>query len=934
MGTASSTLLRVSAFLLLAAGFSAHAQTVTTFEGIDASQLSKPLLDFDPNGAVGTKQYMEWVDVYYQAWSTTSPFTAVWSKPQVGTTPFTANGLTNCSTVNGDGIVNFDRLASRWIIAGHNQLTSTITSYYYCVAISNTDDLTSSNLQWFTYAFPLNSILGTNSQGTLYFPDWPKIGTWSDAYYVGMDFQDTNNGFQEDGVVACALDRADMIIGATALPPQCFRTPTSGGSLFTAHSLEPADIEGTTPPPAGSPEYFVSIQNPIIDGVTTTSDTFNLWQFHVDWSNPANSTFTQGTVSAPVYTPGCYNVRFPTNTVCVPEPSTASTNQPIDSVGDRFMWRLAYRNFGTYQSYLASHTVQVGTGALSQTGIRWYELRGNGVPTIFQSGTVSPDSSLYRFMPSIAQDQSANAAVGYSVSSASTHPGIRASYWNLTNQTTPTELSLFSGAGDEENSYKWGDYTSMTVDPVGGCAFWYVNEYFNTNQTGTGKPIWQTRISTFTLPSCGTVTVSPTSLTFGSQAVGTTSATQNVTLTNTLSTALTINNIFGSGTNLSDFGQSNDCGSSVPAGDSCTIGITFTPTGTGTRTATLNISDSAGNSPQTVALTGTGTNSATISLSTTSINFGNQAYGTTSGVSQITVNNTGASTVTFSSIGLTGTNAASFGESDNCVPTLAAGKTCAINVTFSPAAAASYSAAVTLTDNAANSPQNVSLAGTGIVPVTLSASSLGFGTVLVGSSSTASPVTLTNKMSVALTGITVAASGTGFSQTNTCGTSVAAGGQCKITVTFTPTVAGSETGAVTITDNAANSPQKLALTAFGQLPVNLNPTALAFGTVKVGTTSASKSVVVGNNEKTTLTISSIVLGGADPGDFSQTGNTCGSSLAAGGTCTLTYTFTPAKIGARTATVTLTDSALTSPQVIKLNGTGQTATIVKARLIRP
>jgi hypothetical protein len=208
-------------------------------------------------------------------------------------------------------------------------------------------------------------------------------------------------------------------------------------------------------PPAGSPEYFVSIENPVIDGVTTTSDTFNLWQFHVDWSNPANSTFSQSTVSAPAYTPGCYNVKFPTNTVCVPEPSSASTGQDIDSVGDRLMWRMAYRNFGTYQSYLVSHTVQVGTGALSQTGIRWYELRGSGTPTIFQSGTVNPDTTTYRFMPSIAQDQSANAAVGYSVSSAATHPGIRASYWSLTNQTTPTELSLFSGAADEENSYKW-----------------------------------------------------------------------------------------------------------------------------------------------------------------------------------------------------------------------------------------------------------------------------------------------------------------------------------------------------------------------------------------------------------------------------------------------------------------------------------------------
>jgi hypothetical protein len=914
------TRLYLSGFLLLLSSLSLRAQTVTTFEGIDASQLAKAELDIDPNGAIGTKQYMEWTNVYYQAWSNTSPFTAVWSKPQAGTTPFTAAGLTQCGSIEGDGIVQFDRLASRWIIAAHNSLTPSITAYYYCIAISSTDDLTSSNLKWYAYAFPLDTILGTNSQGTLYFPDWPKLATWPDAYYLGVDFQDVNNGFQEDGVIACAFDRADMLIGATALPPQCFRTPTTGASLALNHSLQPADVEGTTAPPTGSPEYFVSIQNPIIDGVTTTSDSFNLWQFHVDWSNPANSTFTTGTVTSPSYTPGCYNVKFPTNTVCVPEPSTASTKQSIDSVGDRFMYRFSYRNFGTYQSYLVSHTVQVGTGALSQTGIRWYELRGNGVPTIYQSGTVSPDATNYRFMPSITQDQSANAAVGYSISSASMHPGIAASYWSLTNQTTPTELPIYSGTGDEENSYHWGDYTDMTVDPVGGCAFWYVNEYFTSNQTGTGKPIWQTRISTFTLPTCGSVSVAPTSLNFGSQAVGTTSAKQNVILTNSEPTALTINNIFGNGANSTDFGQSNDCGSSVPPGEACTISIDFAPTATGTRTANLVISDSANNSPQTITLTGVGTNGAAVSLSPASINFGNQADGVTTAPSSITVTNTGNAAVTFSSIGLTGTNSGNFGESNNCVPSLAAGNSCTINVTFSPTTGGSYSAAVTLTDNASNSPQSVSLSGTGVVPVTLSASSLGFGVVLVGGSKTAAAVTLTNQMSVALTGITVLASGNGYSQVNTCGTSVAAGGTCTITVTFKPTAAGASSGSVTITDSAPNSPQIITLTGTGQLPITVTPAALAFGSVKVGTSSAAKNVTVTNNTKTGLTITNITFIGTAAGDYSQTQD-CGSILNGLSKCTINVTFTPSVKGSRPATLEVIDNATTSPQKVTLSGAG-------------
>ncbi|HEY6770342.1 MAG TPA: choice-of-anchor D domain-containing protein [Candidatus Sulfotelmatobacter sp.] len=925
MGTAKSTLLRLCAALILTGCFFAHGQTVTTFEGIDASQLAKPNLDIDPNGAVGTKQYFEWTNVYYQAFDKVT-FAPVWSKPQAGATPWVTNGNANCQNITGDGVVNFDRLASRWIIAAHNAGS---TSYYYCVAISSTDDLSSSKLSWFTYAIPLNSLLGTNAQGTTYFPDWPKLATWSDAYYVSMDLQDPNAGYEEVGVVVCALDRANMLIGATANVPQCFRNPAgSSTTLYLAHSLQPADVDSTTAPPAGSPEYFVSIENPVNDGVTTTSDTFNLWQFHVDWSNPANSSFTQSTVPVAAFTPGCYIAKFPTNTVCVPEPSTATTNQFIDSVGDRFMYRFAYHNFGTYQSYLVSHAVQTGAGSLSQTGIRWYELRGSGVPTVFQSGTVSPDQSLYRFMPSIAQDQNGNAAVGYSVSSASTHPGISASWWSLTDQTSPTELTLFAGAGDEENSYHWGDYTSMTVDPVGGCSFWYVNEYFAADQTGTGKPIWKTRVSTFNAPGCGGVSVAPTSLTFPSQAVGTTSAKQNVILTNSQSTALTINSIFGGGANPSDFGQSNNCGTSVPAGASCTIGIDFAPTATGTRTATLTVSDSATNSPQVVTLTGTGTNSPTISLSTSSINFGNVAYGTTSPAQHITVTNNGGTTVTFSGIAVTGTNSANFAEINNCGTSLNAGATCSISVNFSPTAASGYSAAVTLTDNAANSPQSVTLAGAGIAPVSLSASSVGFGTVLVGSSSTAPAVTLKNQMSTALTGISISVTGSGYSQVNTCGTSVAAGATCTITVKLTPITTGALTGTVTITDSAVSSPQTITLTGTGQLPVSFTPVALTYGTVTVGTTSAAKSVVVSNNQKTTLSITSIVLGGPNTGDFAPTSSTCGATLAAAAKCTLSYTFKPTATGARSAKLTFTDSATTSPQTVKLSGTGQAAAALR------
>jgi hypothetical protein len=784
------------------------AQTVASFDGIAASQVSHSQFDVDPNGAVGTKQYMEWINTYYQAYDKAT-FAPVWSSPQVATTPFT--GVSACNNFSGDGIINFDRLASRWVISVRTTISN---NYTYCIAISNTDDLSSKALNWYAYSVPLNPILGTNSQGNVYFPDWPKLGAWPDAYYLTMDLNDVNNSYREVGVVVCALDRTNMLNGGTPNSPQCFRetSPLSNG-IYLGHSLIPADVDGTTAPPSGRDEYLVSIENPVNDGVTKTSSSFNLWQFHVDWTNPANSTFTQSSASVAPYTPGCYSSASPAQTICVPEPSTATTGQHIDSVGDRFMPRFGYRNFASYESFLISHTVQTGTGSSQQTGIRWYELRGSGTPTVYQDGTVSPDTSLYRFMPSIAQDASGNAAVGYSVSSSSVNPGISASWFSLTNPTPPVEFSILTGTADEENTYHWGDYTSMTVDPVDGCTFWYVNEYFPTNETGTAIN-WHTRIANFKLSGCGGVSASPGSLTFASQVVGTTSAPQVVTLTNGQSVILNISNIGFTGTNSGDFSQTNTCGSSVAAGGTCTISVSFKPSASGTRSAALSI-----------------------------------------------------------------------------------------------------------TDDAENTPQTVSLSGTGQAPVTLSTTSLAFGNVLIGSSASL-PVTLTNHQSVSLTNISISVIGAAYSQVNTCGTSIGAGAQCTITVTFLPKTPGLQTGTVSISDSASNSPQTVSLKGSGLLPVSLAPGTLNFGTQTVGTTSASKTETVTNNQKVTLTITSITITGTNAGDFTQTGTTCGSTLSAGAKCTITLTFTPSAKGTRNATLKLTDNASTSPQTAKLTGTGQ------------
>jgi hypothetical protein len=507
---------------------------VTSFVGLKQSD-GAANEDVDPNGAVGTKQFMEYVNTSFQAYDKVTG-KAVWSSAQQletlwPTGPCAANQTTGKPTIQLDAVIIFDRLASRWVVGAKTTNPNASVGYHFCLAVSNTDDLSSSLRTWtdYTSAGPLDPILGVNTKNHTYFPDWPKLATWTDstgtqsAYYATMDLQDTDNGNAESGSVVCAFDRTDILNNpANVKPPSCVNISdtsntllwSTANSLFLAHSLIPADVDGTALPPAGRDEFMVSIANPA-DGLTT-STTMNLWDFHLDWTAATPLTVSsQSPISLAVdsYTPGCYlyDPNNPAITNCVYEPPAAA-GQPqeiVDSVGDRLMPRFAYRNFGSYESYLVSHTIQTGPGAGQnspnpyQTGVRWYELRdsGSGTPAIQQSGTINPDGVLYRFLPSIAQDKLGNAAVGYSISNVFTDPGIYFSYWNLPQATTPAEISILNGTGEEVTTVapyvgKWGSYASMTVDPVDDCTFWYVNQYFAQDDT------WLTRVANFKIPGC------------------------------------------------------------------------------------------------------------------------------------------------------------------------------------------------------------------------------------------------------------------------------------------------------------------------------------------------------------------------------------------------------------------------------------------------
>jgi hypothetical protein len=318
-----------------------------------------------------------------------------------------------------------------------------------------------------------------------------------------------------------------------------------------------------------------------------------------------------------------------------------------------------------------------------------------------------------------------------------------------------------------------------------------------------------------------------------------------------------------------------------------------------------------------------------VTLTPTSLTFASTATGSTTAAQVVTIKNSGTATLNLTSETITGSNSSSFLKSaTTCGATLAAAATCTVSVEFSPASTGALSASLSIVDNAAGSPQAVSLSGSGTSgsspTVSLSPGSLTFASQNVGSTSTAQSVTLSNSGHAPLSITSIAASGD-FAETNTCGTSVAAGANCQIAVTFTPTVAGSRTGAVTIADNGAGSPQMIAVSGTGAAPpasaVTLSPTSLTFAAQTTGSSSAAQSVTLTNSGGVALAITSI----AASGDFTQT-NTCGASLAPAGTCTISVTFIPTATGNRTGTVSIADNAAGSPQSIPLTGTGSSVTI--------
>ena len=632
------------------------------FEGLGLDQFGFTMeaVPPDTNGTVGATQYVQWVNLSYAVFDKITG--AIVAGPFEGNSVWAGFGGDCEDNNDGDPIVQYDKIAERWILT---QFSVSTTPFLECVAISTTSDATGT---YNRYAFSFDND----------FPDYPKLGVWPDAYYVSFNMFHVVNFV---GANACAMDRASMLTGQAATII-CFQQPSSISSLL------PADIDGSKQPDPGEPGFFMNFG----------TNSLRLWKLHVDFATPANSTFT-----GPVTLTVANFSKLCGGGTCVVQPGTV---QRLDSLGDRLMYRLAYRKFSDgHEALVVNHSIT--------TGVRWYEIRDpNGSPALFQQGTFRPDSST-RWMGSIAMDRSGEIALGYSVSSSSVFPSV-----SLTGRVPSdpagqmqSEQLIVSGTGSQTGSVaRWGDYSAMAIDPADDCTFWYTQEYIKSN----GNSNWSTRIANFKFDSCGggsggpVANLSASLLNFQKVVIGQTSAPQTLILFNSGGANLNISSLVATG----DFQIStNTCGSSVAPGDTCTVSVTFTPTKKATRKGTLTFTDDAPTSPQTISLKGVG---QSIVLAPSSLDFGSATVGVTSLPQSITVSNLGATTVTFTGIALAGAAAADYQISANtCGPTIAPGDNCSVSISFTPTKTGKRNTKLNVKNNGGGSPSSATLTGTG-----------------------------------------------------------------------------------------------------------------------------------------------------------------------------------------------------------------------------
>ena len=429
-----------------------------------------------------------------------------------------------------------------------------------------------------------------------------------------------------------------------------------------------------------------------------------------------------------------------------------------------------------------------------------------------------------------------------------------------------------------------------------------------------GRGIWQIPLLTAALAAAPAMSVVPGGLTFPLQAIGTASAAQTVTVTNTGSAPLTVSQVAATG----DFGATNSCvGRVIAVGATCSVQVIFLPSATGARSGVLTVYGDVAGGQATVTLGGTGAAAAVLVLNPVVLSFGATTVGATSAAQNVTISNTGGAAVALGTISAAGDFAVS---ANTCGSSLAAGVGCTVAITFAPTASGLRSGVMTVVDGAET--QTVALSGMGTAPATdgLSPLSLSFAAQQLNTASVAQQVTLTNAGDVALTRIAAQITAGDFAVVNGCGSSLSAHTSCAMQVTFAPKSVGAGGGVLMVSDQFRSQTVTLSGTGIAPPGVSLSPlSTMAFGVTAVGSSSAAQTVTLTNNGGLPLSVTGVAVSG----DFAIVAgsNTCGSTFAVGASCTMQVVFTPAAGGAKNGTLTVTDNAAGSPQMISLSGTG-------------
>lgn len=452
------------------------------FNGFNSSPFNYP----DANIAVGDDQIVQWVnnsvavfDKSGNALTPALPFSTFWTSGQ-------------CSqyTPEGHPIAQWDRTGHRWIFA-ENVVTGAPNNFsgYACIVVSTSSDARG---PYYMYQFSLGN-------------GYPDLSKWG-AMPTGL-FQ-SNDNFGADGATyqgpyECAYDRATMEMGGDAAQV-CFQLTTADFALL------PADLDSPVPPPGFQDEFLFSLWD---------NSHLALYSFHTDWADPMNAFMTGSGGSqlfpVPAFTPACNGQYLG---ACVPQLGSPDL---LDVLGDRLLYRVAYSDDVParvpatalpphYQHWLILHDVTASGG---NTAERWYEFyaKTKAVPVtsigLLQSGTYAPDASNYRWTGSIARDKAGDIMMGYSISSMTIYPSIAITGRLLHDPlgTMEPESSVLNGGGPyndifDRNLNRWGDYTSMRLDPADNCTFWYTNEYYST--TGLLGMNWSTQINSALFSAC------------------------------------------------------------------------------------------------------------------------------------------------------------------------------------------------------------------------------------------------------------------------------------------------------------------------------------------------------------------------------------------------------------------------------------------------